>query len=61
LEAVLSVFLREIFAKFRPEKYDFHLFKGFFNEKMTQIRQISKKNKWVWLTQHTSMIEKHTS
>jgi hypothetical protein len=26
-------FWGESFAKFRPEKYDFHLFKGFFMEK----------------------------
>jgi hypothetical protein len=25
-----------------PEKYDFNLYKGFFVEKMTQIRQILK-------------------
>jgi hypothetical protein len=39
-------FIWRDFAKFRPEKYDFALYKGFFIEKMTQIRQISKeKNK----------------
>jgi uncharacterized protein YwgA len=31
------------FAKFQAEKYDFDLYKGFFVEKMAQIRQISKK------------------
>jgi hypothetical protein len=29
-------------AKFRPEKYDFDLCKGFSMEKMTEIHQISK-------------------
>ncbi len=29
-------------AKFRPEKYDFDLYKGFSIEHMTQIRQIWK-------------------
>jgi len=33
-------FYWRIFAKFRPEKYDFNLFKGFFMWKMAQIRQI---------------------
>jgi hypothetical protein len=28
--------------KFQLEKYDFHLCKGFFTERMTQIRQILK-------------------
>jgi hypothetical protein len=34
-------------AKFRPEKYDFNLLKGFSMAKMAQIRQISllKKKK----------------
>ncbi len=31
-----------IFAKFRFEKYDFTLYKGFFMEKIIQIRQILK-------------------
>jgi len=31
-----------IFAKFRFEKYDFTLYKGFFMEKKIQIRQILK-------------------
>jgi hypothetical protein len=39
----LTVFLAQNFAKFQPEKYDFDLCKGFFMEKMTQSRQISKK------------------
>jgi hypothetical protein len=30
-------------AKFRPEKYGFHLYKGFSMKKMAQIRQISNK------------------
>jgi hypothetical protein len=30
-------------AKFRPEKYDFNLLKGFSMEKMAQIRNIFKK------------------
>jgi hypothetical protein len=30
-------------AKFRPEKYDFDLCKGFSIAKMAQIRQISKQ------------------
>jgi hypothetical protein len=30
----------QIFAEFRPEKYDFDLFTGFFMEKIIQIRQI---------------------
>jgi molybdate-binding protein len=30
------------FAKFQPEKYDFAVYKRFFMEKMTRIRQISK-------------------
>jgi hypothetical protein len=33
------------FAKYQPEKYNFNLHKGFFMERMTQIRQISKKKK----------------
>jgi hypothetical protein len=37
------VFLGQNFAKFQPEKYDFDLCKGFFMKKMTQSRQISKK------------------
>jgi hypothetical protein len=31
------LFLGQNFAKFRPEKYDFNIFKGFSMEKMTQI------------------------
>jgi hypothetical protein len=30
-------FLGWNYAKFRPEKYDFNLYKGFFMEKLTQI------------------------
>ncbi len=34
------------FAKFQPEKYDFDISKGFFMERMAQIRQIvGKKSK----------------
>jgi len=43
--SVFFFFLWRDFAKFPPEKYDFDLYKGFFMEKMTQIRQISKKKK----------------
>jgi hypothetical protein len=32
------------FFKFRPEKYDFDLYKGLFMKKMIKICQISKKN-----------------
>jgi len=35
-------FYWRIFANFRPEKYDFDQYKGFFMEKMAQIRQISQ-------------------
>jgi hypothetical protein len=38
-------FLGPNFAKFRPEKYDLDLDKGFFIEKMIQIRQILKEKK----------------
>jgi hypothetical protein len=31
------------FAKFRPEKYDFDLYKGFLMKKWHKFRQISKK------------------
>jgi hypothetical protein len=37
-------FLGEIFAKFRPEKYDFNLYEGFSMEKMAKKTQISEKN-----------------
>jgi hypothetical protein len=37
-------FLWQNFSKFRPEKYDFDLYKGLFMKKMTQNCQISKKN-----------------
>ncbi len=33
------------FAKFRPENYDFNVYKGFFMEKITQIRQTLKGKK----------------
>ncbi len=33
----------EIFAKFRPEKYDLNLYNGFSMGKMAQIRKISKE------------------
>jgi hypothetical protein len=36
-------FLKQKFAKFQPEKYDFNISKGFFMEKMAQILQIVKK------------------
>ncbi len=32
------------FAKFWPENYDFYVYKGFFMEKITQIRQTLKEN-----------------
>jgi hypothetical protein len=38
LQAVFFFFGRN-FARFRPEKYDFNLYKGFSMEKMGQIRQ----------------------
>ncbi len=31
------------FAKFRPENYDFNVYKGFFMKKITQIRQTLKE------------------
>jgi hypothetical protein len=34
------------FAKFRPEKYDFNLYKGFLMRSIAQIRQILKKKKF---------------
>jgi hypothetical protein len=37
------LFYWRIFAKIRPEKYDFGLCKGFFMENFTQVRQISKR------------------
>jgi hypothetical protein len=37
-------FIGRNLAKFRPEKYDFVLYKEFFIENMAQIRQISNKN-----------------
>jgi hypothetical protein len=37
-------FTGEFFAKFRPEKYDFHVYNGFIMEKMTQILQIFKNS-----------------
>jgi hypothetical protein len=36
-------FLGEIFAKFRPEKYNFNLRNGFSMEKMAKNIHISKK------------------
>jgi hypothetical protein len=36
-------FFRQHFTKFWPKKYGFHLYKGLFMEKMTQIHQILKK------------------
>ncbi len=39
-------FYWRIFAKIRPEKYDFDQYKGFFIGKMVQIRQISKRKKF---------------
>ncbi len=37
------LFYWRVFAKIRPEKYDFELCKGFFMEKINQIRHISKR------------------
>jgi hypothetical protein len=34
------------FAKFRPEKYDFNLYKGFLMRSIAQIRQILKEKKF---------------
>jgi hypothetical protein len=38
-----SVFFGQNFTKFKLEKYDFDMYKGFFVKKITQIRQIYKK------------------
>jgi uncharacterized protein YwgA len=43
MRGVGNVFLAQNLAKFRPEKYDFNLYKGFFMEKMAQICQISNE------------------
>jgi hypothetical protein len=40
------LFSWRIFAKFRPEKYGFELYKRFFVEKRAQTRQNSKENKF---------------
>jgi hypothetical protein len=37
------LFLGQNFIKFRPEKYDYDLYKGFSMKKMGQFRQILKK------------------
>jgi hypothetical protein len=39
---LLGFFQWQTFAKFRPEKYDFELYQGFFMENMPQIRQSLK-------------------
>jgi hypothetical protein len=39
----LCFFYCQIFAKIRPEKYDFDGYKGFFIGKMVQISQILKR------------------
>jgi hypothetical protein len=31
------------FTKFKPGKYDFNLYEGYFMEKMAQIHQISRE------------------
>jgi hypothetical protein len=43
-QLLFSFFWRN-FAKFRPEKYDFDLYKGFFMKTIVQIHQISKGKK----------------
>jgi hypothetical protein len=40
---LLGVYLLQNFAKFRPKKYDFNLYKGVSMEKMAQICQILKE------------------
>jgi hypothetical protein len=50
-----SFFLGPNLAKFRLENYDFDLDKGYFMEKMTQIRQISKKKDSRFLMRSSSM------
>jgi len=40
-----AILFWQIFTKFKPEKYDFNLYKAFFKDKKTQIRQILKEKK----------------
>jgi hypothetical protein len=44
LQLLSSFFYWQVFINLQPEKYDINQYKGFFMEKMAQIRQISKSN-----------------